>query len=120
MEMTLKVIASFGNNVLELVKENPYILMEKVDRIGFKKNDDFAFNLGIKPDDPVRLKALILHALKEVINNSGNTFVESEALYRFITTRYQIESFEFNQYLKMIDLLVRKRKSTKKEMSSLI
>jgi exodeoxyribonuclease V alpha subunit len=110
MEMTLKVIASFGNNVIELVKENPYILMEKVDRIGFKKNDDFAFNLGIKPDDPVRLKALILHALKEVINNSGNTFVESEALYRFITTRYQIESFEFNQYLKMIDLLVREKK----------
>ena len=56
------------------------------------------------------LKALILHALKEVINNSGNTFVESEALYRFITTRYQIKSFEFNQYLKMIDLLVREKK----------
>lgn len=106
MDMTLKVITAFGSNVLEVVKANPYLLMEKVDRIGFKKNDDFALNLGIKPDDPIRLKALILYALQEIINNSGNTVIDRDGLYQFIVKRYEIAGFEYPTYRTILQLLI--------------
>lgn len=110
MDMTLKVITAFGSNVLEEVQTNPYLLMEKVDRIGFKKNDEFALSLGIKPDDPIRLKALTLYALQEIINNSGNTFIDHDALYQYIVKHYDMASFDYSAYLKIIKLLAEEKR----------
>lgn len=35
--MTHKIINLFGAKAKEIVLENPYILMEKIERFGFKK-----------------------------------------------------------------------------------
>ena len=49
--------------VIEKVKTNPYILVNEVDGIGWKKADEIALAGNIKPDSPVRIGAYITYYL---------------------------------------------------------
>lgn len=104
IDMANKIITKFGSNVIEELKENPYILMEKLDRFGFKKNDQFALKLGIPKNSPMRIKALTCYILKELIYNSGNSYVTRTTLVEKIRG-YALEEIgndDFNKVLKML------------------
>ena len=75
MTMCHKIVAALGPNAIQIVKENPYILMDKIDRFGFIKNDAFALKLGIKKDAKERLFAVIHYVLKDTIFSTGNSYV---------------------------------------------
>ena len=51
--------------VIEKVKTNPYILVNEVDGIGWKKADEIALAGNIKPDSPVRIGAYIVYYLNK-------------------------------------------------------
>ena len=51
--------------VIEKVKTNPYILVNEVDGIGWKKADEIALAGNIKPDSPVRIGAYITYYLNK-------------------------------------------------------
>jgi exodeoxyribonuclease V alpha subunit len=112
MDMTLKIIAILGEKAVENVKENPYVLMEKIERLGFKKNDAFALNLGIRPDDPVRLEAAAMFVLSECIFASGNTYINRDVLFEQIRRRFEGENFILDQenFQKTLDELTIKKK----------
>lgn len=106
MEMSKKVVDKLGPSVVSILQENPYILMDKIERFGFKRNDLFATNIGISYNDPRRIKALIHYGLNELINSSGNTYVEKSLLYSKITNylNEQIATDLFNQILTQLSI----------------
>lgn len=104
-----KIISSLGQNVISIVKENPYILMDKVERFGFKKNDVFALKLGVKKTDKIRLKALVCYILKEVIFNSGNSYVSKSTLYERVIS-YLEEEIETKNFQNILEDLVEEKK----------
>ena len=104
-----KIISLLGQDVISIVKENPYILMEKVERFGFKKNDAFALKLGVKKTDKIRLKALVCYILKEVIFNSGNSYVSKSTLYERVIS-YLEEEIETKNYQVILDELAQEKK----------
>lgn len=104
-----KIISLLGQDVISIVKENPYILMEKVERFGFKKNDAFALKLGVKKTDKIRLKALVCYILKEVIFNSGNSYVSKSTLYERVIS-YLEEEIEAKNYQAILDELAEEKK----------
>lgn len=104
-----KIISLLGQDVISIVKENPYILMEKVERFGFKKNDAFALKLGVKKTDKIRLKALVCYILKEVIFNSGNSYVSKSTLYERVIS-YLEEEIEAKNYQVILDELAEEKK----------
>lgn len=75
MTVAKKLKATLGNDALIKIKENPYILMHRVEGFGFIRADAVAEKLGIRKDSPIRLKALICYVLSKCLENSGNTFV---------------------------------------------
>ncbi len=75
IDIASKIINTLGINNLNLVKNNPYILMDKLPRFGFIKNDKFALSKGLKKDSLIRLEALTYHLLKENLYNTGNSYV---------------------------------------------
>lgn len=81
MNMCHKIVSTLGPNAIAIVKEKPYILMEKIERFGFVKNDLFALKMGIKKDAKERLIAVIHHVLKESIYSSGNSYVYKTDLF---------------------------------------
>ena len=56
----------YGKNPYELIKQNPYALIDEFRNIGFIRADNIAKKLGIEKDDPRRIKALIVYLLKDL------------------------------------------------------
>jgi exodeoxyribonuclease V alpha subunit len=65
--------------VVKKIKENPYILVDDVDGIGFKKADEIALSNGIDENSIFRVKSFILYNLKEY-GKSGHSFLYSGEL----------------------------------------
>jgi len=54
--LALKIYKEFGDNCVQRVNENPYIIIQ-IKGVGFKTADAVAQKLGIKQDDPRRINA---------------------------------------------------------------
>ena len=101
LQMAQKIISSLTKEEIEEAKKNPYILIEKVEGIGFLKADKIAIGMGIKKDSPLRLKACLLFYLNMFTYETGNCFISKDNLYEkikdsFITDGeiYEREKFE--------------------------
>lgn len=80
LAMAKRIQMSLSKKEMEIAKTNPYILMDKVEGIGFLKADRVALDMGIKKNDPIRLEACLLFILHNNIFDSGNTYIEKEYL----------------------------------------
>lgn len=77
---------SLGENAASIIRENPYLLIDLVDGIGFKRADEIALKNDIKKDSPLRVKSFILYLINLAIRNKGDTYLEKETLQKFILT----------------------------------
>ncbi|MDA8401401.1 MAG: AAA family ATPase, partial [Deltaproteobacteria bacterium] len=68
------VYNQFKDKAIAIAQENPYLFTE-IKGIGFKKADIMAEKLGIKKDDPNRIKEAIKYIISNYCENSGNCFV---------------------------------------------
>lgn len=80
--MALKIFDIYGNKTTEIVKQNPYRLVEDVDGIGFLTADKIAKNIGIPHDSEFRVRAGIVYALTNAIEKNGNTFLYKDILLK--------------------------------------
>lgn len=69
------------SQILTEIEENPYILINDIDRIGFKTADKIARSLGIEKNSPFRLQAAIKHILKES-TTKGHVYLPFSKIYR--------------------------------------
>lgn len=78
-----KLIDVYGsaNTLVSKIKENPYILIEEVDGIGWKKADEMALNGGLEAKSAKRINAYIVHDLKSIAED-GDTWVTAQELFQ--------------------------------------
>lgn len=76
-----KLIDVYGSadTLVAKIKENPYILIEEVDGIGWKKADEMALNAGLQSGSPERINAYIVYYLKAIAED-GDTWVTPQEL----------------------------------------
>jgi len=75
----LRLYKEYGKDCVELIRENPYRLVEEVRGMGFRKADEIASKLGIAPDSPFRIKSGISYCLWYYIGD-GNTYLPQDEL----------------------------------------
>ena len=110
MDMANKIISVLnGYNVINIVSENPYMLIDKVERFGFKKADALASSIGIPKTAKCRLKALLCYGLKELLYNSGNSYIDKNELYLGIN-KFTGEEIEKDLYLEILNILSNEKK----------
>jgi len=73
--LALKIHKRFGKKAQELISENPYILCDTIDRIGFKTADRIAANLNFPKNHTARISSGIKYTLLEAAL-SGHTCLE--------------------------------------------
>ena len=78
--MALKIYDIYGNKTIDIVKNNPYKLVEDIDGIGFLTADKIAKNIGIPADSEFRVRAGILYSLSSSIEKTGNTYLPKNLL----------------------------------------
>lgn len=79
VNMAMKIYKKFGVNCINIVKDNPYILTEYINGIGFRTADSIAKSLGIEKDSLFRIKSGIIYIINEFCA-IGNTFIPIERL----------------------------------------
>jgi len=67
-----KIFRAYGDQSIEKVKSDPFVLARDIHGIGFKTADGIAKGMGMPPDAPVRIDAGIEHILWE-LSGEGNT-----------------------------------------------
>jgi len=109
----LKIYKVYGSDTQAIVKTNPYLLIEDVDRVGFLTADKIGLASGIKRDSPFRIRAGILHSLKETADKNGNTYLPKEQLVDIAKELLKVEDdlilneidrASFDKKLKVLDL----------------
>ena len=78
--MAVKIYNTYGTKTENILKENPYKLIEDIDGVGFFTADKIAQKMGILPDSEFRFRAGILHVLKENSDKNGNTYIPKSNL----------------------------------------
>lgn len=76
-----KIFKAFGDDSIEQLKRDPYVLAEKIRGIGFKTADAIARKLNIREDSLSRIKSGVFYALMND-TDSGNTMTSSGQLLK--------------------------------------
>ena len=74
-----KLFQKYGDGVLEVIKKNPYLLINSQDGISFKTADQIAKEAGVKDNDPNRIEAAMVYLLK-LSTNEGSCYLPYEEL----------------------------------------
>lgn len=77
--IALKLYKLYGNNVIQKIKENPYILCNEEIGVDFLDIDSIKENFSIEDEDSKRIESAILYLLKHNTNN-GHTCVPENKL----------------------------------------
>jgi exodeoxyribonuclease V alpha subunit len=75
----IKVYKFYGEDAVQITKDNPYRLADEVWGIGFKKADDIASELGFVRDNTFRIKSGLLFTLRES-QNEGHCYLPYDEL----------------------------------------
>lgn len=79
--MSLKIYNVYHEKTADIVKSNPYKLIEDIDGIGFTTADRIAKNIGIPSDSAFRVRAGLIHVLKTSCEKNGNTYLPKNMLF---------------------------------------
>ncbi|MFL0267205.1 ATP-dependent RecD-like DNA helicase [Candidatus Clostridium radicumherbarum] len=77
----VKIYKKFGDDSINVVKQNPYILTEEINGIGFKTADKIARSLGVELNSPYRISSGINYIINEFCS-LGNTYMPLHLLLK--------------------------------------
>lgn len=95
--IALKIYEIYKNSTIEVVKTNPYRLVEDVNGIGFLKSDKIAQSMGIAVDSPFRIRAGVLHILNEASDKNGHTYMLKPQLVEGVNKLLAIENVDVSK-----------------------
>lgn len=109
-KMVAKLYEKYGNSAANKVLEDPYRLITEVDGFGFKKSDNLALNLGIKPTDMRRIKASLIYTLNYVCYQNGYTYLTTEQLINSAKGLILNATLDDHDYMDALNDLVMSKK----------
>ncbi len=86
-----KIYKKYGGMAVELIKENPYILYDDIQGIGFERIDRVAKDIGVKINDPERIKCFIKHTLSTAAYNGGHCYLDTDVLVDSVARSLEID-----------------------------
>lgn len=103
-----KIVAKFGPNAPAVIDENPYMLIGRIARFGFKTVDIVAKKMGVPSNSPFRLQAGVAYCLDRIADQ-GNTWTTRKGLLEEAMEQLQPDTLDGEEairktILEMIEL----------------
>lgn len=98
----MKIYNNYGDNSISVIKSNPYRLSEDIFGIGFKTSDKIALKTGITKDSIFRIKAAIVHILKEA-EDAGHCYYPCRELKEIAGSFLDAEITKINHALRELE-----------------
>lgn len=86
-----RICERYGKDTQNIVKDNPYILIDDVDGIGFAKADTIALNMGYDVKGEHRLKSGIEYTLKQA-SLDGDCYMKDSDIVKYTSELLKVES----------------------------
>ena len=80
--LSIKIYDCYKSQTIPLVQSNPYKLVEDIDGVGFATADRIAKSFNIDERSEYRIRAGILHAMKEASDRDGHTYLPYDELVK--------------------------------------
>ena len=91
-----KIYNTYGVNGVDVVKENPYTLVE-MRGVSFKKADDIALKIGIPENSSFRILSGIEFAIEDYFNSGGHTCIRLSEYFEKAKEIINTESFSLEK-----------------------
>lgn len=75
-KLSEKIYRQYEGKAITLIEENPYLLIEEIEGIGFARADQLAEQLGFQADAKERVIASIYESVAQITNSEGDTYVD--------------------------------------------
>ena len=98
-----KIYKTYGNESIQVVRENPYKLADDIWGIGFKTADAIAEKLGFEHDRHVRLRSGLLYTLNR-LSEEGHCYATREQLLKTGTELLNVEEEKLSASLEQMIL----------------
>ncbi|MCR4726438.1 MAG: ATP-dependent RecD-like DNA helicase [Clostridia bacterium] len=82
LNLALKIYRTYEGLTEQIIRNNPFRLIEDVDGVGFSTADMLALQMGIEKDSTFRISAAIVHVLKTSASTKGHTYLPIGMLVR--------------------------------------
>lgn len=96
---SVKIYEIFKENTINVVENNIYDIIEKVNGIGFLTIDRIALKLGIDKKDEKRIEACIIYSMNDLCMSSGDTYLSFNSIYlrtyKYLDIDLDINDFEY-------------------------
>ena len=112
----------YKNKTKQIIEENIYQIIKDINDITYKKIDQIAIRMGIKPNDIIRVKAALIYIMNEVSNTYGHSYYYDEELISLLprVVNVQITQDEYIDAIKDLikdsDIVVKDEKIYLKDM----
>lgn len=77
---SVRLYKTYGKNVIEILKLNPYQIIDDIVGFGFATADEIAKKMGVKEESQYRLIAGVRYVLDEACRSGGHCFLPKEEL----------------------------------------
>lgn len=86
-KIATRIFKKYEQSTIKIIEQNPYQLIDDIEGIGFERADIIAKNIGIKENDPLRLKAMIIYLFKHITQNLGHTHMKVETFTKLTLSK---------------------------------
>lgn len=93
-KMSMRIVNRYGHRTVDMLKQNPYILIDDVEGIGFKRADEIGLKMGFSFDSPLRIRAVIFYLMYEYMNKFGDTLLDRAKLLEYTVSFLRRGEFE--------------------------
>ena len=103
VEFAMRAHTTLGSNAVNEIKQNPYVLCDKVHGIGFESADKIAMAMQGETSSPDRIKSGIRHVLSTVAATLGHTYLPETQLTEYASGLLNVdEELVLNQYTALL------------------
>ena len=82
LNLALKIYRTYEGLTENIIRNNPFRLIEDVDGVGFATADMLAISMGLDKESSFRLNAAVVHVLKSAASTKGHTYLPLGMLVR--------------------------------------
>lgn len=98
-QTAVRIIRKYGKSTISTVKDNPYILADEVDGIGFKRADVIAQGMGYAKDGDGRIRAGLSFYIRERASSAGDMFQYADELVKEVSKLLDVDSHKVESVL---------------------
>ncbi len=89
--LAVKIFKVFGDRAQDVVRQNPYRLVDEIPGVGFKTADRIAHSLGVEPESEHRLRSGLQYVLNDAASGGGHVFLPKQILIEQATRLLEVD-----------------------------